>query len=101
MIEMTGKRFTTKEEVLNQLNKLYEESQDLITKKEDVEYELLHLKEKYEELLEENEQLKQELFEAKKDYLIETSDVVDRALYVEDEIKELRINIFEKGIYDD
>lgn len=58
---MIDKRFTTKEEVLNQLNKLYEESEDLITKKEDAEYELLHLKEKYEELLEENERLKKEL----------------------------------------
>ncbi len=58
---MTEKRFTTKEEVLNQLNKLYEQEQDLATKKEDAEYELLHLKEKYEELLEENEQLKQQL----------------------------------------
>lgn len=53
------------------------------------------------ELSDENEQLKKELFEAKKSYLIETSDIVDRALYVEDEIEELRVNIFEKGIYDD
>ena len=55
----------------------------------------------FNELSDENEQLKKELFEAKKSYLIETSDIVDRALYVEDEIEELRVNIFEKGIYDD
>ena len=51
---MTTKRFTTKQEVLNQLNELYE--QDLAMKK-DIKCELLCLKEKYEELLEENKQL--------------------------------------------
>jgi len=57
----------TKEEVLNQLNELYE--QDLATKKEDAEYELLHLKEKYEELLEENEQLKKGMIEVVDRYI--------------------------------
>lgn len=38
--------------------------------------------------------LKQELFEAREAYLWETSDVVDRALYVEDEIEELKKEIF-------
>lgn len=52
-------------------------------------------------LQKENEQLKKELFKTKKDYLIETSDEVDRVLYVPDEIEELRENIFEKGVYDD
>ena len=42
----------------------------------------------------ENQKLKEELFEAKCDYLMETSDEVDRALYVDDEIKELRKEVF-------
>ncbi len=46
------------------------------------------------ELEKENSLLKKELFEAKKDYLIETSDEVDRALYLEYEIEELRKEIF-------
>ena len=46
-------------------------------------------------LAEKNEWLKQELFEARKDYIIETSDEVDRALYVADEIKRLYKEIFE------
>ena len=46
-------------------------------------------------LKEENEQLKQQLFETSKELLWATSDEVDRALHYEDEVKELRKEIFE------
>jgi len=42
-----------------------------------------------------NEQLKQQLFETSKELLWATSDEVDRALYYEDEVEELRKEIFE------
>lgn len=47
------------------------------------------------ELAEENEQLKEQLFETSKELLWATSDEVDRALYYEDEVEELRKEIFE------
>ena len=40
-------------------------------------------------LKEENEQLRKKCFELEKDYLIETSDEVDKALYLEDDLKKL------------
>ena len=49
----------------------------------------------YKSLLEENEQLKQQLFETSKELLWATSDEVDRVLYYEDEVEELRKEIFE------
>ena len=42
----------------------------------------------------ENEQLKQDLFEASEELLWATSDEVDRVLYYEDEVEELRKEIF-------
>ena len=49
----------------------------------------------FEGLQKENKRLKQELFEARKECLWATSDEVDRALYYEDEVEELRKEIFE------
>ena len=46
-------------------------------------------------LHEENKQLKQQLFETSKELLWATSDEVDRALYHENEVEELRKEIFE------
>lgn len=46
-------------------------------------------------LHEENEQLKKELFETSKELLWATSDDVDRALYFENEVEDLRKEIFE------
>ena len=46
------------------------------------------------ELLKEIEQLKQDLFEASEELLWATSDEVDRVLYYEDEVEELRKEIF-------
>ena len=46
-------------------------------------------------LKQENEQLRKELFEAQKELLWATSDEVDRALHYEDEVEELRKEIFE------
>ena len=43
----------------------------------------------------ENEQLKQQLFETSKELLWSTSDEVDRTLHYEDEVEELRKEIFE------
>lgn len=42
----------------------------------------------------ENDELKTELFEARKELLWATSDEVDRVLYYEDEVEELRKEIF-------
>lgn len=42
----------------------------------------------------ENEQLKKELFEVRKKLLWATSDEVDRILYYEDEVEELRKEVF-------
>lgn len=47
------------------------------------------------ELHEENEQLKKELFGTSKELLWATSDDVDRALYFENEVEDLRKEIFE------
>lgn len=46
------------------------------------------------ELTDENERLREELFEVNKELLWATSDEVDRALYFEDEVEELRKEIF-------
>ena len=50
---------------------------------------------KFRNLEKKNEQLKQQLFETSKELLWATSDEVDRALYYEDEVEELRKEIFE------
>lgn len=47
------------------------------------------------QMIKENEKLKQELFETSKELLWATSDEVDRALHYEDEVEELRKEIFE------
>ncbi len=49
----------------------------------------------FNKLEKENEQLKQELFETSKELLWATSDEVDRALHYEEEVEELRKEIFE------
>ncbi len=51
--------------------------------------------EKLNGLQKENEQLKKELFETSKELLWATSDEVDRALHYEEEVEELRKEIFE------
>ena len=53
------------------------------------------LMEENEELKEQNEKLKKELFEVSKELLWVTSDEVDRVLHFEDEVEELRKEIFE------
>ena len=77
-------------ELIDYVNELIEENQalkqsDNIT---DLETQIMKLKE-------ENQSLKKELFEAKSECLWVTSDEVDRALHYEDEIEELRKEIFE------
>ena len=56
---------------------------------------LLDLAEYVDRVQYENEQLKQQLFETSKELLWATSDEVDRALHYEDEVEELRKEIFE------
>ncbi len=78
------------QEFIDYVNEIIEENQalkqsDNIT---DLETQIMKLKE-------ENQSLKKELFEAKSECLWVTSDEVDRALYYEDEIEELRKEIFE------
>lgn len=46
------------------------------------------------ELIDENERLREELFEVSEELLWATSDEVDRVLYFEDEVEELRKEIF-------
>lgn len=48
----------------------------------------------YKTLLNENDELKQELFEESKELLWVTSSEIDRVLYFEDEVEELRKEIF-------
>ena len=57
--------------------------------------ECVKLLNEYVDVKKENEQLKQELFETSKELLWATSDEVDRALHYEDEVEELRKEIFE------
>ena len=49
-------------------------------------------------LKKENEQLKKELFESRCEYIYDTADITDK-LYIDEEIEEMRKNIFEKGVY--
>lgn len=66
--------------VCNLLNDLSEENEQL--------------KKEIERLRKENNELKTELFEVSKELLWATSDEVDRVLYYEDEVEELRKEIF-------
>lgn len=52
------------------------------------------LKKENDKLKKENDKLKTELFEVSKELLLETSSEIDRILYCEDEIEELRKEIF-------
>ena len=72
---------------INKMNELAEENEQLKSKH--------YWYKQYKELLNENEQLKQQLFETSKELLWATSDEVDRALHYEDEVEELRKEIFE------
>lgn len=68
---------------------------ELSEQTEAVREELQLCEEENTELQKENEQLKQQLFETSKELLWATSDEVDRALHYEDEVEELRKEIFE------
>lgn len=92
--KVTDERITSTLELEDKLNGLSKENEQL-------KQSLGFCKDNVKRLHDENEQLKKELFETKEAYLLETSDEVDRILYVPDEIEELRENIFKKGIYND
>ena len=64
---------------------LYIEQTDCKNIRESREY----WRNKAEAMEDENEQLRKKCFELEKDYLIETSDEVDKALYLEDDLKKL------------
>lgn len=73
----------------------YERNGDEQTVIEDISREKAHrVMDRLNELNDENNQLKQELFETSKELLWATSDEVDRALHYEDEVEELRKEIF-------
>ena len=57
-------------------------------------YQVCILLNEYVDVQKENDQLKKELFETRKELLWATSDEVDRVLYYEDEVEELRKEIF-------
>lgn len=83
----TGETLDFKE-IINLLNELAEEKEYYQIKSGKCEEELLQLRR-------DNKQLKQQLFETSKELLWATSDEVDRALHYEDEVEELRKEIFE------
>lgn len=80
-------------ELLDLLNELHKENNE-----EELDYfksKCGSLEEKLFYISRENEQLKKELFEVSKELLWATSDDVDRALYFENEVEDLRKEIFE------
>lgn len=94
---LTGYEFECYGEVVDIMNELADENEQLKQQvafleeflKSGVQYEY------YQKVYDENEQLKQQLFETSKELLWATSDEVDRALHYEDEVEELRKEIFE------
>ena len=82
---MTGKRFTID----------FDNRRIIDNRKNEYLVFLAQFKEVLNQLNDENEQLKQELFETSKELLWATSDEVDRVLHYEDEVEELRKEIFE------
>lgn len=86
-IKDNGKIMNSKQ-VCNKLNDL-EEARSYYQEN------FLTMKTERNQLKKENEQLKQQLFETSKELLWATSDEVDRTLHYEDEVEELRKEIFE------
>ena len=90
-----------KKEIVDLLVEYFEDCDTLINENEELKNRidnyntaLKKLQDLTEKKINENEQLKQELFEVSKELLLETSSEIDRILYCEDEIEELRKEIF-------
>lgn len=100
---MTAKRFTTdngsNEDVClvdNLTKKEYESNfNDIVDLMNKIWEQTQRFEKHNKDLTKENNELKQELFETSKELLWATSDDVDRALYYEDEVEELRKEKFE------
>ena len=85
----------TEEETTDLLNTLNDENEQLKKENELLKIKFHNCNNSYWKLHDRNHKLKQQLFETSKELLWATSDEVDRALHYEDEVEELRKEIFE------
>ena len=82
------------EEFIEKVNSIIKENDELKSSNEGLLKDLNYGFKLIKSVEKENDELKTELFEARKELLWATSDEVDRALYYEDEVEELRKEIF-------
>ena len=82
------------EEFIEKVNSIIKENDELKASNEGLLKDLNYGFKLIKSVEKENGELKTELFEASKELLWATSDEVDRALYYEDEVEELRKEIF-------
>ena len=85
------------EEFIEKVNSIIKENDELKASNEGLLKDLNYGFKLIKSVEKENDELKTELFEARKELLWATSDEVDRALYYEDEVEELRKEIFNDG----
>ena len=85
------------EEFIEKVNLIIKENDELKASNEGLLKDLNYGFKLIKSVEKENGELKTELFEARKELLWATSDEVDRALYYEDEVEELRKEIFNDG----
>lgn len=85
------------EEFIEKVNSIIKENDELKSSNEGLLKDLNYGFKLIKSVEKENDELKTELFEASKELLWATSDEVDRALYYEDEVEELRKEIFNDG----
>lgn len=83
------------EEFIEKVNLIIKENDELKASNEGLLKDLNYGFKLIKSVEKENGELKTELFEARKELLWATSDEVDRALYYEDEVEELRKEIFD------
>ena len=82
------------EEFIEKVNSIIKEKDELKSSNEGLLKDLNYGFKLIKSVEKENGDLKTELFEARKELLWATSDEVDRVLYYEDEVEELRKEIF-------
>ena len=85
------------EEFIEKVNSIIKENDELKSSNEGLLKDLNYGFKLIKSVEKENGELKTELFEARKELLWATSDEVDRVLYYEDEVEELRKEIFNDG----
>ena len=86
MFDNEKNEVVTETKAVDLLNSLYDENEQLKWELDECANNKLYSRR---ELEKENEQLRKKCFELEKDYLIETNDEVDKALYLEDDLKKL------------